>query len=118
MGRPPLGPSARKHPITVRLTTGEVERLTTTYGSPAKGLRALLDAKGKAGDTGSRETAEAGGDPRKGPAGKALGLVDHVEGRKHRHRVGKTVAERYDGGQKQVRPVCSECGALMDWRKG
>ena len=44
MPRPALGQSTRSEIISVRLTKREVEDLTRAYGSPGKGLRALLTA--------------------------------------------------------------------------
>lgn len=42
MPRPALGPGTKSEIVSVRLTKREVDALTRTYGSPGKGLRALL----------------------------------------------------------------------------
>lgn len=45
MPRPLSAPSAKKSEIiTIRMTKREVEELTRAYGSPGKGLRALMAA--------------------------------------------------------------------------
>lgn len=43
MARPSLGSAAKNKPATVRLTPREAADLTRIFGSPSKGLRAILD---------------------------------------------------------------------------
>lgn len=44
MGRPGIGRAAKSAIASVRLTEEEKAELTSVFGSPAKGLRALLNA--------------------------------------------------------------------------
>lgn len=44
MPRPAIGKAAKTEMVSIRLNEREVIELTRTYGSPGKGLRALLNA--------------------------------------------------------------------------
>lgn len=45
MGRPSAGAAARNRVVSVKVTQAEATELTEVFGSPGKGLRALLDAR-------------------------------------------------------------------------
>lgn len=89
MPRPSMGRSARTVPVTVKVSEDEAQSLRLAYGSPAKGLRALLDQNLIA--------------PARAPKARP-------GGRCRIHRNWSEPDERTDRGTRTITKTCLDCG--------
>lgn len=91
MPRPSMGSSARIHPVTLKLSKDEVDDLSSRHGTPAKGLRALLDA-----DRGPR-----------------MPITSVSTGRCRIHPDWEVIKTRSQGGMTLTDKRCTVCGTVV-----
>lgn len=96
MPRPSMGRSARTVPVTVKVSQDEAQALRIAHGSPAKGLRALLDQNLTA--------------PARVPQGRP-------GGRCRIHRNWSEPTERVDRGTRTITKTCQDCGYVATTTK-
>lgn len=89
MPRPSMGRSARTVAVTVKISQDEQQALRLAYGSPAKGLRHLLDQNMIA------------------PARPTPG---RKSGRCRIHRNWGEPTEVIDRGSRTISKICQDCG--------
>lgn len=102
MGRPRLGTDARNVTVSVKVTAREALALRDLGGSPARGLRRLID--GSLGASGRHETA--GVPPRTAP--EPMQSRHGVKCRIHKRWSEPT--EMMSQGHKIVSKTCLDCG--------
>lgn len=100
MGRPSLGHDARTVPVTVKVTQREALALRTLGGSPARGLRRLID---QAIATRTRHET---------PSRAAQPVPDVIRGGCRIHKNWSEPTEVLDRGHKTITKVCLDCGHI------
>jgi hypothetical protein len=91
MPRPSMGRSARTVAVTVKVSQDEAQALRIAHGSPAKGLRALLDSSGTT-------------------PGRAATASPRPGGRCRIHRRWSEPTESLANGVKTIQKTCQDCG--------
>jgi hypothetical protein len=101
VGRPSLGHDARNVPVTVKVTTREALALKDLGGSPAKGLRRLIDQ-----GLGGRTRHEPAGVP---PDGVPVGVPRSLSTCRI-HKRWTDPIEFLQNGHKTISKTCLDCG--------
>ena len=102
MGRPSLGHDARTVPVTVKVTQREALALRTLGGSPARGLRRLIDQA-----IATRTRHGAAGVP---PDGVPATVPRSISNTCRIHRQWTEPVEYLQNGHKTISKTCLDCG--------
>lgn len=94
MARPPSG-NPRNVVVTVRLTRGEEEALRASFGTPGRGVRALLDKALKS--DASRTAGAVEGAPQEVEVGEVAEVQKKAAA--HRHKRGEIIRTEHVAGQ-------------------
>ena len=105
MGRPSLGHDARNVPVTVKVTAREALALRDLGGSPAKGMRRLIDQ-----GPGARTRHDPAGVP---PDGVPVG-VPRSSSTCRIHKRWTDPIEFLQNGHKTVSKTCLDCGYVSN----
>lgn len=100
MGRPSLGHDARNVPVTVKVTQREALALKTLGGSPARGLRRLIDQS--VGTPRRHESTPRAAQP----------VPSVIRGGCRIHKNWSEPTEVLDRGHKTITKVCLDCGHI------